>query len=60
MPRSEPPQAPQDRPAARTTHGVRTIASSELLGGEKTVEITHGEERYRLTVTRNGKLILQK
>lgn len=37
------------------------INSSDLFGGEtKEIFIRHGEEMYRLTITRNGKLILQK
>lgn len=39
---------------------VREIASSELLGGETELLIRHGDELYRLKLTRNGKLILQK
>lgn len=34
--------------------------SEELLCGLKEVSILHGSEIYRLRVTRNGKLILQK
>ena len=39
---------------------VREIASSELLRGEAELLIRHGDEIYRLKLTRNGKLILQK
>ena len=39
---------------------VREITSASLLQGEKEVLILHGEEVYRLKLTRNGKLILQK
>lgn len=39
---------------------VREIASSELLLGENELLIRHGDELYRLKLTRNGKLILQK
>ncbi len=39
---------------------VREIASSELLGGDTELVIRHGDELYRLKLTRNGKLILQK
>jgi hemin uptake protein HemP len=38
----------------------RTLASAEILQGERKVLITHGNETYRLLVTRNDKLILQK
>ena len=39
---------------------VREITSASLLQGEKEVLILHEEEVYRLKLTRNGKLILQK
>jgi hemin uptake protein HemP len=50
--------APPD--AAAKTTGPRRIASSEILCGERLLLITHGDETYRLLVTRNNKLILQK
>lgn len=43
-----------DKPA------VREIDSAQLLAGEKEVFIRHLGELYRLRVTRNDKLILQK
>ncbi|MFY8222742.1 MAG: hemin uptake protein HemP [Pirellulales bacterium] len=39
---------------------VPTVNSSELLRGRSAVHILHNGETYRLTVTRSGKLILQK
>lgn len=39
---------------------LRRIRSTDLLHGEKEVLIEHGSEIYRLRLTRNGKLILQK
>lgn|GEM_PF-1059583 len=36
------------------------IESNNLFGESKEIFIRHGEEMYRLTITRNGKLILQK
>jgi hemin uptake protein HemP len=36
------------------------ISSEQLLGGKAEVLIRHGEDLYRLRLTRNGKLILQK
>ena len=39
---------------------VREVASEELLRGETELLIRHGDELYRLKLTRNGKLILQK
>jgi hemin uptake protein HemP len=39
---------------------VRSLASSELLRGAKSVEISHNGAVYRLQATRLGKLILTK
>jgi hemin uptake protein HemP len=36
------------------------VASEELFHGEREVCILHEGERYRLRITRRGKLILQK
>lgn len=36
------------------------IESKNLFGTSKEIFIRHGDELYRLTITRNGKLILQK
>ena len=44
----------------RTASPVRTIRSDELLRGNRELQIAHGDEVYRLLVTRNNKLILQK
>jgi hemin uptake protein HemP len=46
----------------RTTLGddERTLESRELLGGGREVRIRHGADFYRLRLTQNGKLILQK
>ncbi len=38
----------------------RAVTSESLLQGQTEIRILHGEEVYRLLVTRNGKLILQK
>ena len=38
----------------------KQISSTELLEGHKEVWIRHGQEIYRLRLTRSGKLILQK
>lgn len=46
------------QPSAKRT--VREVASCELLRGENELLIRHGDEIYRLKLTRNGKLILQK
>jgi hemin uptake protein HemP len=39
---------------------IRNLTSSEILQGDSEVTISHNGEIYRLRVTRNGKLILQK
>lgn len=55
---SEPPKrSPTDPPA---DHENSVISSGDLLAGRQEVLIRHGDETYRLRVTRNGKLILQK
>lgn len=48
------------QPESATPITVREITSASLLQGEKEVLILHEEEVYRLKLTRNGKLILQK
>jgi hemin uptake protein HemP len=45
-------------PAERDT--ARVIRSEELFAGERIVHIQHAGETYRLLVTRNDRLILQK
>jgi hemin uptake protein HemP len=37
-----------------------TLSSSDLLQGHREILIRHGDETYRLRLTRNGKLILHK
>jgi hemin uptake protein HemP len=39
---------------------VREVDSRELMRGDREIGIRHGAELYRLTLTRNGKLILRK
>jgi hemin uptake protein HemP len=46
-------------PKAPTAHS-RELDSRDLLGGRREIFIRHGEELYRLSLTRNGKLILRK
>lgn len=38
----------------------RTVKSADLFGEAKTVLISHAGEQYRLIMTKNGKLLLQK
>ncbi|MCA9100394.1 MAG: hemin uptake protein HemP [Planctomycetales bacterium] len=51
----------QDQPSApKHPSEPREVSSDELLRGARSLVITHAGERYRLLVTRNGKLMLQK
>ncbi|MBX3597874.1 MAG: hemin uptake protein HemP [Rhizobiaceae bacterium] len=44
-----------------TPPGVRTVSSNHLFNtGEHEIGIAHGESVYRLRITRQGKLILNK
>ena len=43
-----------------TEQPTREISSEQLLGEHREILIRHGEDVYRLRLTRNGKLILQK
>jgi len=52
----EPPQGDHSTPP----HRPREITSQELLRGEREVLISHGDQLYRLKLTRSGKLILHK
>jgi hemin uptake protein HemP len=38
----------------------RSIASHELMGGERVIIIRHGKDEYRLRLTASDKLILTK
>lgn len=48
------------RSPMRPLAGAPVIDSAQLLADRKEVQIRHGGEIYRLRVTRNGKLILNK
>lgn len=39
---------------------LRTYSSESLFGGEREIAIAHGQQRYLLRITRQGKLILNK
>jgi hemin uptake protein HemP len=53
--------SPEGHTSAQTPPPApKQITSSELLAGQKEVWILHGQEVYRLRLTRSGKLILQK
>lgn len=42
-----------------TSDGRRTIEAAELFAGVRLVVIRHDGQSYRLTITRNNRLILQ-
>jgi hemin uptake protein HemP len=52
-PRTVPAQSPSAEP-------LRTFDSVELFDGQKEVQIRHKGALYRLKITRQGKLILNK
>jgi len=49
-----------DNAAAPQPDATRVIRSEEIFAGERVVLIQHAGERYRLLITRNDRLILQK
>ncbi len=53
-------QADDDRDEPPTEGERRTIQAEELFAGEREVCIELDGVRYRLRITRRGKLILQK
>lgn len=46
-----------DQPVSRN---VRTVRSPDLFSGSREIQIWHNGELYRLCITKNDKLILQK
>ena len=46
--------------ASRDVRPARSYDTAELFGGETEIEITHQQSTYRLKITRQGKLILNK
>jgi hemin uptake protein HemP len=48
---SQPPAQPQE---------TRIVRSEELFAGERMIMIEHAGTQYRLMITRNDRLILQK
>ncbi|MEQ1950480.1 hemin uptake protein HemP [Mesorhizobium yinganensis] len=48
------------RPEFRRPAAVRTLTSQSLFQGEFEIGIDHGGSLYRLKITRQGKLILNK
>lgn len=62
MTESDPEKIDQSRPQGmpEPSRQPRIVRSDDLLQGEREVLIAHGADVYRLKLTRNGKLILQK
>lgn len=50
----------QDNSSGKPPTGIRSIPSEDLLQGDRQIVIIHHGETYRLLVTRNDKLLLQK
>ncbi|WP_437203808.1 hemin uptake protein HemP [Planctomicrobium sp. SH664] len=57
IPTPSQPAADQPRPAGTDSP---QLDSAELFRNRKEVTIRHGEDLYRLRLTKNGKLILHK
>ena len=51
---------PEPAPSGDSGTDARVWNSLELLGESREVLIQHGDELYRLRITRHGKLILYK
>ena len=54
-----PPDAVNDRDANMETQPI-LISSQQLFSGRDEIWIEHQGERYRLRITKRGRLILQK
>ena len=52
----------QFRPESKNvySHDAKIVSSQALMGESRILYIQHGEELYRLSKTKNGKLILNK
>lgn len=60
MPNRRADSLPSESGDETTANSLRVISSLELLQGQREVLIEHAGEHYRLLLTRNGKLLLQK
>ena len=54
------PNAPEPTPEDSEKAEPPIVTSRALLGGSRQLIIQHGDERYRLMLTRSNKLILTK
>lgn len=59
-PTDSAPDSITEQAAARSGATPRQWSSERLFGDQQEIVITHGEDAYRLRITRNGKLILNK
>lgn len=59
-PSDDPPSASADRAPVLPADPTRVIRSEEIFAGERMVVIQHADAQYRLLITRNDRLILQK
>jgi hemin uptake protein HemP len=57
---SQPEHQEKPAPPPQTQPALPVIAAEQLFKGEREIFIDHAGERYRLRITRRGKLILQK
>lgn len=55
-----PPAGPSSEGAPSPVSTARVIRSEDLFAGRRTVVIQHADVEYRLLITRNDRLILQK
>ena len=55
-----PSSCPEPRPEETEKPAPPTVTSEQLLGGRRQLIIQHGDERYRLMLTRSNKLTLTK
>jgi len=56
----DPIDPDDDREPARETEPSRVVPAAELFGDRREVWLERDGVRYRLRITRRGKLILQK
>ena len=56
----EPSSRPSFMTQKPTATNTRVLQSNELFAGQRMLVIEHAGQRYRLLITRNERLILQK
>jgi hemin uptake protein HemP len=59
MPMTEPPKSQGPQPGS-SPEPPRVVNAQQLFAGQREIWIEHDGVRYRLRITRRGKLILQK